>query len=110
MTESFNDFQRQGTEQSPSLDYPTALDVVKWKGKNFQVVGTVRTGVPESDFYMVRHLKADSEIFRIGNGAIFERMTKQNLPKRGNIILRGEHVMITGRIVGGEKLDYSKAG
>lgn len=111
MTESSSDFQKQNTEQSPSLDYPTALDVVKWKGRNFQVVGTARTGAPESDFYMVRPLKANSETFRIGNGAKFERMTtKQDLPKRGNIMLRGEHIMITGKIVGGEKLDYSKAG
>ncbi|MCH7730417.1 hypothetical protein IID21_02675 [Patescibacteria group bacterium] len=83
-------------------EYPTTLDVVKFKGKEVQVVASAQTGDLENDIYTVRDTKT-GETFRV-TGAKFVPSGTQD-PSPGQIHRGDEGVKITGSLTGGEKED-----
>lgn len=80
--------------------YPTNLDVVDFNGKEYQVVGTVRTKDPLKDKFVLKDLQS-GEILRVLNGATFS-FGKMRDPGPGNVYRRDEDVKVTGTIIGGE--------
>ncbi len=87
-------------ERTNKPEYPTTLDVVKFKGKEVQVVASAQTGDPKTDIYVVKDTET-GETFRI-TGAKFASSALQE-PSPGQIHKKDEGVKITGSLTGGKK-------
>jgi hypothetical protein len=89
-------------EKADKPQYPTTLDVVKFKGKEVQIVGRAQTGDPKTDIYVVKNTET-GEAFRV-TGAKFVPSSTQE-PSPGQIHKGDEGVRITGSLTGGKKED-----
>lgn len=85
-------------KDSSRPDYPTTLDVVRHKWQEVQVVGSVQTGNPKKDIFLVKNTQS-GETYRI-KGSRFVRSENQD-PSPGLVHRAEEGVKITGSLLGG---------
>jgi hypothetical protein len=91
------DHNMAGLEER-GTEYPTTLDVVRRKGKEYQVVAMSQTGDPEQDIYVLKNPQT-GETQRV-TGARFSS-TQTSEPGKGDIHKRDEGVRVTGKLEGG---------
>ena len=78
--------------------YPTILDVVDWKEKEYQVVGLAR--MEKDDIYLLNNLDNGEPLIRV-KGANFKPVEKRD-PGKGRVYRKEEGVRVTGKLIGGE--------
>jgi len=83
-------------------DYPVALDVIIFRGKEYQVAGVVQTGRFDKDRYILRDPEDDKVLIKV-TGAKFNASIERKKPKSENIYRKDEGVMVMGKLVGGKK-------
>lgn len=81
-------------------EYPTTLDVVRHEEDQVQIIGSVQTGDPNKDIFLVKNTET-GEAYRI-IGAKFTRSESQE-PRAGHVYRIEEGVKITGELVGGKR-------
>lgn len=86
-------------KQAEGPIYPVTLDVVDYKGEEYQVVASAQTGDPNKDQYVLKNTNT-GETIRV-TGAVFTPFPTRT-PGIGDVYRRDEGVRVTGLIAGGE--------
>ena len=90
--------EKQVNDGKLEKKYPTVLDVVDWKKKEYQVVGVARMG--KDDFYLLYDLDSEKPLIRV-KGASFEPVEKRD-PGKGRVYRKDDRRRVTGKLIGGE--------
>ena len=92
-----------GTENRQTrLDYPTLLDVIVYRGKEYQVAGRIEIepGNFKTDEYSLINPHKKKFLFKV-KGAKFNRFKVGEEPKSQIFYRQDEGVRITGKLTGG---------
>jgi len=87
-------------EKTNKPEHPTNLDVVKFKGKEVQIVARAQTRDPKTDIYVVKNTET-GETFRVTGAKFVPSSTQEPIP--GQIHKGDEGVRVTGSLTGGKK-------
>ena len=86
------------------LDYPSILDCVDWKRKEYQVVGVSSTNNIKKDLFLLNSTSQENpKTYRI-KGAKFIRYSIIREPVGTFVYRKDEGVMVTGELGGGKKV------
>ncbi len=89
-------------EKADKSQYPTNLDVVKFKGEEVQIVGRALTGDSKTDIYVIKNTET-GETFRVTGAKFVPSVTQE--PSPGQIHRGDEGLRVTGSLTGGKKED-----
>lgn len=92
----------KGENIPKEIVYPTILDVILYRGKEYQVVGSIQTKNIKKDVYKLRDPQ-DSKVLIEVTGAKFDMFDVKEEPKSVNIYRKDENIMVTGELIGGKK-------